>query len=276
MRHREYTWQAVDGLHLFAQAWTPERPAEALVCLLHGHGEHSGRFTALAEALTAAGFNLWALDLRGHGYSEGVRGHSPDYASLLDDTDLLLREATDATPGVPRFLYGHSMGGALALNYVLCRKPELAGVIASAPLLRPALYTPLWKLAAAHLMYAVWPSFQFDSGVKREMCLHEPETERDPLNHTQLSARLGLDLLRAGEWALTRAAEFPLPLLLLTGGADPVANVDAMRVFADRAPHCTLHIWDNLLHELHNDAGREAVFACLFDWLRARLAGQES
>ncbi len=271
MEHREYTWQASDGLHLHAQAWTPDRPADAVVCLVHGHGEHSSRYAGLAGALTAAGFALSAFDLRGHGYSEGVRGHSPTYTTLLDDIDLLLRDAAIRYPGVPCFLYGHSMGGALALNYVVNRQPALAGVVATAPLLRPAIRTPLWKLAAAYLMYALWPSFQFNSGVKRAMCTHEPASQHDPLNHAQLSARLGLEMLRAGEWALAHAADFPLPLLLMIGSADAVSSVDAVRAFATRAPQCTLTVFDGLLHELHNDAGHEAVSACLIDWLCATM-----
>src|SRR5687768_12588636 len=106
----EWTWKSRDGLELAARGWTAEKP-KAIVCLVHGHGEHIGRYRHVGEALAKAGYMLLAFDLRGHGLSGGQRGHAPSYESLLDDIADFLSDAKRRYPDVPVFLYGHSMGG---------------------------------------------------------------------------------------------------------------------------------------------------------------------
>ncbi|OPZ83222.1 MAG: Phospholipase YtpA [bacterium ADurb.Bin429] len=275
MPHHEYTWHTEDGLRLFGQAWTPNDPASAVVCLIHGLGEHSGRYAAIAEALTAADIACLACDLRGHGYSEGVRGHAGAYERLLDDIDLLLDVASTLFPGVPRFTYGHSLGGNLVLVHGLRRRPRLAGVVAVGPALRMVNAVPVWKLGAAILFYHLWPSFQFDNGLHHTQISRSREETPDPLNHRLVSARLGLDMLRAGEWALARAAKFSLPLLVMSGREDAVSDIDAAVAFASAAPDGTAQIWEKSYHELHTDDAREAVFAYLISWLRGRISSGE-
>jgi len=272
MPHHEYTWHTEDGLHLFGQSWSPDGPASAVVCVVHGLGEHSGRYAAMAEALAAAGIACLACDLRGHGYSEGVRGHADTYERLLDDMDLLLAAAARHFPGLPRFTYGHSLGGNLVLVHGLRRRPPLTGVVAVGPALRMVNPVPAWKLGAACLFYYLWPSFQFDNGLRRARVGRPREETPDPLSHRRVSARLGLDMLRAGEWALARAAEFPLPLLVMSGNEDAVSNLDIAVAFANAAPAGTVKRWEGCAHELHTDDGREEVFAYLLAWLHAQTA----
>jgi alpha-beta hydrolase superfamily lysophospholipase len=276
MRYEEFTWHTGDGLRLFARAWKPDDEPRAVVSLAHGIGEHGARFAAMADALTAAGFAVLVCDLRGHGRSDGVRGHAPGYERMMDDIALLLEQAARMFPARPRFLYGHSLGGNLALNYALRRRPALAGVTATGPMLRMAAPPPAWKMLAARLLSRGWPTFLFDNGVSPDDCTQNAELARehrdDPLRHSRVSARLGLDLLEAGAWALAHAADFPLPLLLMQGGDDRVTSLAATREFAARARgKCTLKIWDGLFHELHGEPGREAVFAYLIEWLTAHL-----
>jgi acylglycerol lipase len=275
MQHYEYTWHTADGLHLFGQSWAPDVPASTVLCLVHGLGEHSGCYAAMAQALTAAGIAVLAVDLRGHGYSGGTRGHAAAYDCLLNDLGCLLAAAETLFPGLPCCLYGHSMGGALVLHYVLRRQPSLRGVVAVGPALRTILPTPAWKLAAATVLYHTWPSFQFDNGIRRGMCTHRREEAPDPLRHTLVSARLGLDILRTGAWTLAHAAEFPLPLLIMDGADDRVTDLQADREFAARAPHATLKIWPGYFHELHNEIDPAPVFAYLIDWLRERVDGSD-
>jgi len=274
VQHQELGWQAADGLPLFAQEWRPEAGPQAVVCLVHGLGEHSGRYAHLAAALAPAGYALLAFDLRGHGQSGGPRGHAPTYEALLDDIANLLDQAAQRFPARPRFLYGHSLGGNLALIYALRRRSQLAGVISTGPLLLPAFEPPAWKVALGRLLYDLWPALALSNEVNPRHLARDPAVARayvdDPLVHDRVSARLAIDMLHAGRWALEHAAEFPLPLLLMHGGADRITSAPASRQFAGRARgDCTFKLWDDLYHEMHNEPEQEAVFGFLLAWLRA-------
>ncbi len=276
MQHFEFNWQTDDELQLYAQDWQPETEPKGVVCLVHGLGEHSGRYGHLAAFLNQAGYALLAFDLRGHGKSEGRRGYTPGYEALMDDIAHLLEEATERYPDRPRFLYGHSLGGNLVINYALRRRPNLAGVIATGPLLRTAFEPPAWKLSLARIMRSLWPTLSLSNELDRQALSRDPEVVRayndDPLVHDQLTPRLTVDMLQAGLWALEHAAEFPLPLLLMHGGADRITSAQASREFAAQAgERCTLKIWDGFYHEIHNEPEQGEVFGYLLEWLNGGL-----
>ncbi len=274
MEHLEFNWRTADGLQLFAQDWPPEGKPRAVVCLVHGLGEHSGRYAHVAGALTQAGYTLLGFDLRGHGRSAGQRGHAPSYKALLDDIDHLLEEATQRFPDRSRFLYGHSFGGSLVLYYTLQRRPQLAGAIVTAPLLRTAFQPPVWKISLGKMLYSLWPTFSMTNEVDPKGLSHDPEVVRayvnDPLVHNRISARLAMDMLWAAEWTLEHAAEFPLPLLLMHGGADPICSAEASRQFVERVPgDGTFKLWNGLSHEIHNEPEQRQVFDTMIAWLQA-------
>jgi alpha-beta hydrolase superfamily lysophospholipase len=275
MRRFEWLRQADDGLKLFAQCWQPDSETAAVVCLVHGLGEHSSRYGKLAATLTDSGYALMAFDHRGHGRSQGPRGHTPTYDTFLDDIGRMLDEAAARFPDRPRFIYGHSMGGNLALNYVLRRRPELAGSIVTSPWLRTAFAPPAWRVALGRAMNNIMPSFAQPSGLDVQAIARDAAVVRayqdDPLIHYRISARLFVACYDAGLWALDHAAEFPLPLLIMHGGADRITSSDATREFAAKAPRdCTLKIWGRLYHELHNEPEQQEVFAFSIDWLKQR------
>jgi acylglycerol lipase len=270
----ESGWTTSDGLRLFAQAWSPEAETRAAVCLVHGQGEHSGRYSHVAAALTQAGFALLAFDLRGHGRSQGKRGHAPSWDALLDDIAQALEEARARFADCPRFLYGHSLGATLTLCYGLQRRDLLAGVVATGPLLLPAFEPPAWKLSLGRLMYGVWPGFSLNNELDPSGLSRDPQVVQayvnDPLVHDRISARLGLDMLEMGQWTLEHAAEFTLPLLLMHGGADRLCSPQAVRQFADRAAgDCTYRCWDGLYHEIHNEPEQREVLEAMVRWLQA-------
>jgi acylglycerol lipase len=279
MQHFEFEWQTEDGLRLYAQGWQPETEPKGVVCLVHGLGEHSGRYAHLAAFLNQAGYALLTFDLRGHGKSQGQRGHAPSYEALLDDIAHLLEEAAERYPDRPRFLYGHSLGGNLVIEYALRRRPQLAGVIATGPLLRTAFEPPAWKVTLAKIMRSLWPTLSLSNELDRQGLSRDPEVVRayneDPLVHDRLSARLGMDMLQSGLWSLEHAAEFPLPLLLMHGGADRLCSVQASREFAAQAgDFCTLKIWDGFYHEIHNEPEQGQVFEYLLEWLNGNLRNE--
>jgi len=276
MQHFEFGWQTEDGLRLYAQDWQPDTEPKAAVCLVHGLGEHSGRYAHLAASLNQAGYALLASDLRGHGKSEGQRGHTPSYEALLDDISQLLEEAAARCPDRPCFLYGHSLGGNLVIEYALQRRPPLAGVVATGTLFQPAFEPPAWKVTLGKIMYNLWPTLTMSNELDRQALSRDPEVVRayndDPLVHDRLSARLGMDMLQSGLWSLEHAAKFALPLLLMHGSADRLTSAQASREFAAQAGDgCTLRVWDGFYHEIHNEPEQGQVFAYLLEWLNGAL-----
>ena len=133
MIHEEYSWRSFDGLEMFAQSWKPEVGTRAAIVLVHGVGEHSGRYPYFVKELIDSGYAVNAYDLRGHGKSEGLRVYAPSYEALLRDIDMQVENTTKRFPRVPQVLYGHSFGAAQALCYVMKRRPLFAAVVASSP-----------------------------------------------------------------------------------------------------------------------------------------------
>ncbi len=272
-----YTIRSRDGLRLFVREWRPSVTPRAVVCVLHGHGEHGGRHHALAEALAGAGFAVLAPDLRGHGLSEGKRGHTPSYEHLLDDVDRMLEHAAERFPGLPRFLYGHSLGGNIALNYVLRRSDAtLAGVVTTAPWLRLKHEMSLLRVALAHLVEPVWPSLTVSTSVdlpKLDLGPFGDGTQvDDPLNHDRISLRLFLEMRRAGKWALEHAGELTVPALLLHGELDDVADVEASKAFAAATNGlCQYRLLPDDYHNVHEGPKPEAYISAVKDWLLERI-----
>jgi alpha-beta hydrolase superfamily lysophospholipase len=281
LHYLDFTRQASDGLPLYFQGWEPEGQPKAIACLVHGLGEHSGRYAHVGAALTEAGYALLGFDLRGHGRSGGKRGHTPSFETLMDDIGRLLGEAGARYAGQPRFLYGHSLGGGLALNYVLRRRPQIKGVIATSPWLRLS-YTPsAAKVRAARIMNRLSPGFTQSSGLNAKDLSHDPEVVRayegDPLVHDRISARLAMAMLDAGEWAIAHAAEFPpIPLLLVHGTGDRITSAQATQAFAAKVPgECTLKLWEGLYHETHNEPEKREVLGYTIRWMDEHMSGRE-
>jgi alpha-beta hydrolase superfamily lysophospholipase len=277
MDHNKFRLKASDGMELFAQRWVPERePVVGVVCAIHGLGEHSGRYNHLADVLGQAGYVTMAIDLHGHGRSPGKRGHVSSYQRMLDDITLLLDDAQKWHPDIPLFLYGHSMGGGLVLNYALRRDAPLAGVIATGPALRLGFEPPPLQVALTKMMNAIWPAFTQTSGLDAQALSRDPKViqryQADPLVHDQISASLFNGIYQAGLWALEHADAFPTPLLLMHGNEDRLTSPDASREFANRVGDgCTFKLWEGLYHEIHNEPEQDQVFAFLLGWLRHQV-----
>jgi len=217
-----------------------------------------------------------AFDLPGHGKSEGPRGHIESYDLVYECIDLLLQESRQRYPQVPLFLYGHSLGGNIVLNYALQRKPQLAGVISTSPGLGLES-EPRLKLLIGKVLYTVAPKFSMPNGLDRSGLSRDPSVEQrysaDPLVHSLISARLGMDLISKGKWARENAANFPIPLLLMQGSADRLVAPAATREFAARAPAdlITYKEWEGGYHELHNDIIKEEVLNFMLGWIATRM-----
>ncbi|HPH94912.1 MAG TPA: lysophospholipase [Anaerolineaceae bacterium] len=277
MKYDTFTLKATDQITLFGQCWQPENGTKAVVCLIHGLGEHCNRYPHLAKAFNNAGFAVFTGDLRGHGQSEGSRGYIPSYAQVMDDITTFMDAARARFPGLPVFLYGHSMGGNFVINYGLQRKPAIKGLIASGPALKTA-EVPAPKKLIADLLNALAPSLSMDNGLELDALSHVPEViskyQQDPLVHKKISARLGVSLLKQGEWAIEHAAEFPaaIPLLVMHGASDRICLPEGSKLFTAKVKgDVTLKLWEGSYHEIHNEANQEEVFAYAIAWMEQRL-----
>jgi len=276
MQHIEFTQQAPDGVQFYFQSWQPETPPKAVVCLVHGLGEHSGRYAYVAETLAKAGYATLAIDLRGHGQSGGPRGHVPSSEAFLEDIDCLLAEAERRFPDKPRFLYGHSLGGALVLFYTLRRKPHLAGVVSTSPGFHSPVIEQKLKVAFAKTMAPLLPTMTLPSGLNTNLLSHDPDViqayRKDPLVHDRASLAMANSTIRAIEWTMEHATEFNTPLLLIHGTADRLTYPSGSQEFAARASgNCTLRLWGGLYHETHNEPEKDQVLAEIIHWLDDQL-----
>ena len=161
MRHEEYELNTADGTKLFAQSWAPAGKVRGAVALVHGFGSYSGRYVVVAERFVDAGFAFTGFDLPGHGRTGGKRGDT-SFGAIFEAIASHLEETRRRAPGAPLFLYGQSLGGALALKYAIERKPDISGVIASSPLVGLLAPVAPWKRALARLMCGISPSLVMD------------------------------------------------------------------------------------------------------------------
>jgi alpha-beta hydrolase superfamily lysophospholipase len=277
MIHHELTWRSQDGLDIFAELWEPKVISpRAVMCLVHGLGEHASRYAHVADAMARDGFVFFGFDLRGHGRSGGVRGHISSDEEYLTDIDLLLENARQRYPGLPVFLYGHSLGGILGLNYCLKRKPSLKGAIISGPGLRTALEEQPVKIMLAKVLGSILPAVAIPSGLDVTAISHDPSVVRaytsDPLVHDRVTLGFGKIMLGVNRWTLEHVGEFPLPLLLMHGKNDSIAypsgSIQVAEVLGERA---TLVLWPDLYHDIHYEAEKSEVFKTMSMWMDARL-----
>lgn len=276
MKHSETAWNSVDGLKIFAQAWEPEGEIKAVVCLVHGIGEHTGRFEPVTKLFTKHGLVLFGADWRGHGRSEGKRGHVHSIEAVLDDTDILLDKARIKYPGKPLFLYGQSLGAIIVLYYGLVRNPAISGIIATSPALHSSLDEQPVKIAIAKILGSVFPSVTLHSGLNPDWLSRDKAIVQayrdDPMVHYQISLGFAKILIRIRKWALDNSAGFPLPLLLMHGTHDKIAypsgSIDFSRPIGN---NCTFIQWQGAYHELHNEPEKDEVIKTMTSWINGTI-----
>jgi alpha-beta hydrolase superfamily lysophospholipase len=243
----------------------------AVILLVHGLGEHSGRYADWAVRFNERGVTIRAFDLPGHGYSEGRRGVIPSPEKVFETIDTVIRGIRTEFPDVPLFLYGHSLGGGIVLNYLVRRKPNLTGAIVTSPWVflseTPAKAKELMAIVAKKLM----PGMTQASGLKTEFLSRDPLVvtayNKDPLVHAQISAGLYGWMTDAAADTLARASEITVPLLLAHGRNDMITSPAGSMQVAETAPRATLKLWDEGYHELHNDLLKEEHFDFITGWI---------
>lgn len=276
MLKTELSWKR-DQIDFYGTYWSPEVLPKAIICLVHGHGEHCNRYEHLAKVICENGFVLFAFDLRGHGKSTGKRGHTTSYEALMADMDELLNQAENVFPGIPKFLYGHSMGGNLAANYLLRRNPVIKGAVISAPWLRLAFKPNGFLIMLGRVFNSIWPGFSQKSNLDTKQLSRDRDVvtayENDPLVHNKITARLAMEVMDAGELVIRDAGKITQHMLVMHGNADKITSHEATQEFAKNAVHSDLqlNIFRGFFHEIHNEPEKDQVFKVLVPWLNTHL-----
>lgn len=273
------------GVELFLHRWQAAGKPLARIALVHGLAEHAQRYDAFAQRLNAAGIELIAVDLRGHGRSSGERVWIDRFDDYLLDADVLVEVAeTTAPAGVPLFLMGHSMGGTIAALYVAERAAtrKLAGLILSSAALKPGRDVPRWQLALGKIIGAIRPRFpalKIDPALLSRASGVVETNRRDPLvHHDAIPARTGAQLLAAMTRIETKRASTALPLFVFHGTDDKLTEPDGSREFeaATSSTDSTLLMLEGSYHETLNDLDRDRVIRALIDWTLVRADLQRS
>lgn len=258
---------------------------KGVVALVHGLGEHSGRYCKVVKALTAAGYAVFGFDNQGHGKSEGQRGHINRWQDYRDNTHRFLQLVRRQEATAPLFLMGHSLGGLIVLDCVLrkAHSPgfkalKLQGIIVSAPPIEPVGSTVSQaRILMARLLSGLFPRLSLKMGLdecalSRDQAIANQVAE-DPLIHPYVTLRWGTETLKTIAWVKAHISQLKLPILLTHGEADPIVTPDGSRDIFNRIPtdDKTLTIYPGSYHEPHNDLDAEIVVTDLVNWLDDRL-----
>jgi alpha-beta hydrolase superfamily lysophospholipase len=247
--------------------------------VVHGLGEHAGRFSLLARALRERGYSVFLYDQRGHGRSEGRRGYVSSFDLFVDDLALAAAEAERELEGpAGLFLYGHSMGALVLIRFLQTHRPSAPGVVLSAPWLGTALPVPRWKELAAAVLRRIAPAARVPTAIAPEQLTSDPELQRayleDPLIVHGISVALYDAVLDAQERCVGEDAFPELPVLLLLPLDDPLVDLGRTRGWARGVgPHVEVAELPGMRHEPHNEVGRENVFGQVAHWLDTRTHG---
>ncbi len=277
MEHVEDTFESAGGLKVYYQAWLPRMEPRTVLAIIHGIGEHGGRFKNLVSYFVARGHAVYALDLRGHGRSPGQRGHLLSWSEYREDVRAFFRRISSREPGRPVFLYGHSMGGLVVLDYVLRHPAGLSGTVISGPPFEPVgVATPL-LVTAARILSRLWPTFALEVPLEPAALCRDPAVVShylaDGLVHRKCSARWAVEAMEANVWVKAHASDLRIPLLMLHGEADRINTAAGTHRFFDSVsyPDKKLYLIPGGYHEPHSDPGHEQVLQVVEDYLLSHV-----
>jgi alpha-beta hydrolase superfamily lysophospholipase len=277
--HSEGTFQGVEGLELYYQSWTPQGKPRGILALVHGLGGHSGLYSNIIEHLLAKQYAVYGLDMRGHGRSPGQRGYINSWSEFRNDLRIFLKFIQQQQPVCPIFLFGHSLGGLVVIDYTLQLPQEAAkiqGIITLAPSIGKVGVSPL-KLLLGKILSRILPRFSLDIGLdvtagsRDEKILNSYRT--DKLRHTRGTARLSTEFFKTLSWIHTHAQEWCRPLLILHGSADRITLPAGSEVFYQQVTYPDkLRIeYPGGYHDLHCDINYQEVLTDLTNWLEKHL-----
>lgn len=276
MNHATETLTSSDGTRLHLYTWTPEQPARAVVGIIPGWSDHGGRYMNLVNRLLLEGFAVFALDLRGHGRSDGARGHIMRWEEYRHDVDTLVGTLAARYPDLPLFVFGHSLGGLATMDYAVHHPTKpIRGLVLSAPLLAPPNVNPALRQLGT-LLSRIAPAFSLNPGTDPNTVSRDPAVvasyRDDPLGHDLASARFATEMPAAQQFVLANLDGVHYPLLLVYGSADnlvpPHISRDMFQQLA--AEDKTRREYEGGYHEIINDLVRQQALDEITAWINER------
>ncbi len=274
-QHSEATFTSMAKVPIFYQKWLPDGPIRGAVIIVHGLGEHSGRYGNLVDRLLPEGYAVYASDHQGFGRSGGQRGHVHHFHDYAKDVHRLNGIVRAEQPGKPLAVFGHSMGGLITLDYAQTYPKDADYWVVQAPAMRAEVSAPL--VFALRLVNLVRPTFSMERPGNGQVSRDPEEVRRfaeDPLLVPVSTARWLVQILAAQKRVKASVQATPGPLLMLQGTADNLVIPAATQEFFAQVTTAdkTLHIYDGYYHELHNDLGKEKPLGDIIEWLKVRMA----
>lgn len=261
------------------QPYEQSTQVKGVLAIVHGLGEHSGRYCSVVRAAVSAGYAVFGFDNQGHGQSEGQRGHIRRWQDYRDNVQAFLQLVRRQEPDAPLFVMGHSLGGLIVLDYVLrntqtpCFQAfQVRGIIVSAPPMKPVSGNPI-RATLAKLLSGFLPRLTLkmcldEGGLSRDRKV-ESQAQTDPLVHPYVTLRWGSETISTIDWVKKHISQLKLPILLTHGGADPIIDpAGSTQIFEEiETSEKTLRIYPDSYHEPHNDLDADVVTADIVSWL---------
>ncbi len=277
MISNSFTIRSGNGTKIFCKSIVPKDSPKALLFMVHGLGEHMGRYDSMANSFVENRIAVFAFDHRGHGNSEGKRGHAIGLEQLVDDLEYALMKCRNMFLDIPIFIYGHSMGGQIVASYLdKMKSKEIEGAIISSAWFRLATAPSSWQLKTINLISSVLPSItvgskldpSYISSVQNEVELYQ----KDPLVHDKISLGLFNSLYKNGLHLLQQAQKVNIPVLVCHGDKDKITSPEGSQQYATRiGGKAKLQIWKGAFHEAHHDFDKDKVIKYYVDWVLDKL-----
>jgi len=277
MKHQDGYFKNQENLSIYIQNWLPENPAKAVLLIVHGLNEHSGRYDYFSNFFVNEGFAVYSMDLVGHGKSDGTRAFVKDFVNYIDDINLYLDKIKQLQPGSPIFLIGHSMGGLIGALLLIDYPDQFAGAVLSGSVVQvPDDVSPLF-ISLGKFVSLVLPKLgllKIDlSGLSRNPDVVQAYKDDPLVNSGKFTARVSAEMNKSFDRVAVEGSRIKSPVLILHGGSDRIVNPACSHflyalVSSDIKK---LIIYDSFYHEIYNDPGHEQVFEDVSSWINNQL-----
>ena len=266
MNKKSYFIKSKDGSNLMYYSWLPNKKIKVAIGIIHGLGEHSSRYDDFAEYFCKKGYGVYSIDLRGHGKSEGKRGHVNNFKKLIDDSEEMFINIRKENLNVPMVMFGHSLGGCIALNY-LCenQSKEIDLAIISSPWLRTVLEPPKFILYIQKILVGLFPSLTLNNRLDPYDLSKDTDIVKkyieEPLVHNKISLKMFSEVNKAIDKIENESEKINIPVLLVHGKKDNIISFKGTEKVSKKINNSKLTLYEGLYHEPHNDLEKNEILA---------------